>query len=193
MASSERVQRRDEKHPRLKEICAKLKENETVKVWQGQLSDSTDTEKNIIYGLYRFLLWKTGKTTKDVLTAEELRLPDQLIKEAWKNKSSDDPSIALKAKRDLLAFSKQKNCKTYTHYMKSFYRRNDIPIDLVMAVESPRREEVFPTDTTDSEKIDILEKMNSMTDGYGFDTLVVAAGAPAALKSAIPLRREIRS
>ena len=42
-------------------------------------------------------------------------------------------------------------------------------------------------DTADSERIDLLEKMNSMTDGYGFDTLVVAAGAPAALKSAVPL------
>ncbi len=31
------------------------------------------------------------------------------------------------------------------------------------------------------------DKMKGMTDGYGFDTVVVAAGAPAALKSAIPL------
>jgi L-iditol 2-dehydrogenase len=31
------------------------------------------------------------------------------------------------------------------------------------------------------------EKASSMTDGYGFDTVVVAAGAPAALRSAIPL------
>ena len=125
---------------------------------------------------------ETGKTRKDVLTGQELRLPYQLIKEAWKSNPLTILRLYFKAKRDLLAFSKQKNCKTYTHYMKSFYRRNDIPIDLVMAVESPRREEVFPTDTTDSEKIQIPEKMNSMTDGYGFDTLVVAAGAPAALK-----------
>jgi L-iditol 2-dehydrogenase len=38
-----------------------------------------------------------------------------------------------------------------------------------------------------TEKFDPTEKMNSMTDGYGFDIVVVAAGAPAALRSAVPL------
>lgn len=43
----------------------------------------------------------------------------------------------------------------------------------------------FETLNTDLE--DPVERKNLMTDGYGFDTVVVAAGAPAALKSAIPL------
>jgi len=42
-------------------------------------------------------------------------------------------------------------------------------------------------ETMDTEKIDPTERMNSMTDGYGFDIVVVAAGAPAALRSALPL------
>ncbi|HXQ91697.1 MAG TPA: alcohol dehydrogenase catalytic domain-containing protein [Nitrososphaerales archaeon] len=42
-------------------------------------------------------------------------------------------------------------------------------------------------ETMDTEKVDPAEKMNSMTDGYGFDVVVVAAGAPAALRSAVPL------
>jgi len=38
-----------------------------------------------------------------------------------------------------------------------------------------------------TEKADPVETMKSVTDGYGFDVVVVAAGAPAALRSAIPL------
>jgi L-iditol 2-dehydrogenase len=38
-----------------------------------------------------------------------------------------------------------------------------------------------------TEETNPSEKANAMTDGYGFDTVVVAAGAPAALRSAIPL------
>lgn len=39
----------------------------------------------------------------------------------------------------------------------------------------------------DSDKSDATEATMELTDGYGFDIVVVAAGAPAALKAAIPL------
>jgi L-iditol 2-dehydrogenase len=42
-------------------------------------------------------------------------------------------------------------------------------------------------ETADTDKIDLTEKMNLMTDGYGFDIVVVAAGASAALKSAVSI------
>lgn len=42
-------------------------------------------------------------------------------------------------------------------------------------------------ETLDTESADPTEKKNSMTDGYGFDMVVVSAGSPAALKSAVPL------
>jgi len=42
-------------------------------------------------------------------------------------------------------------------------------------------------ETMNTDSADAVERKDSMTDGYGFDTVVVAAGAPAALKSAIPL------
>jgi len=38
-----------------------------------------------------------------------------------------------------------------------------------------------------TDETDPVQVKDSMTDGYGFDTVVVSAGAPAALKSAIPL------
>jgi L-iditol 2-dehydrogenase len=41
--------------------------------------------------------------------------------------------------------------------------------------------------TLNSEAVDAAEMKNSLTDGNGYDTVVVSAGAPAALKSAIPL------
>jgi L-iditol 2-dehydrogenase len=42
-------------------------------------------------------------------------------------------------------------------------------------------------ETLNTESEDPSERKNSMTDGYGFDTVIVAAGASAALRSAIPL------
>lgn len=42
-------------------------------------------------------------------------------------------------------------------------------------------------ETLNSENSDVVERKNSMTDGYGFDTVVVSAGSPAALRSAVPL------
>jgi L-iditol 2-dehydrogenase len=41
--------------------------------------------------------------------------------------------------------------------------------------------------TLNSEESDLIEKKNSMTDGYGFDSIIVSAGSPAALKSAVSL------
>jgi L-iditol 2-dehydrogenase len=42
-------------------------------------------------------------------------------------------------------------------------------------------------ETLNTEKEDPTARMNSITDGYGFDTIIVSAGAPSALRSAIPL------
>jgi L-iditol 2-dehydrogenase len=42
-------------------------------------------------------------------------------------------------------------------------------------------------DTLNTETNDTSERQDSLTDGYGFDTVVVSAGAPAALRSSIPL------
>ncbi len=42
-------------------------------------------------------------------------------------------------------------------------------------------------ETLNTEIADPATRMNAITDGYGFDTVVVAAGAPAALKLAISL------
>jgi len=42
-------------------------------------------------------------------------------------------------------------------------------------------------ETLNTEKEDPMARMNSITSGYGFDTVIVSAGAPAALKSAISL------
>jgi len=41
--------------------------------------------------------------------------------------------------------------------------------------------------TLNTETADPIERMNSITDGYGFDSVIVSAGAPAALKLAISL------
>ncbi|HYB03504.1 MAG TPA: zinc-binding dehydrogenase, partial [Nitrososphaerales archaeon] len=42
-------------------------------------------------------------------------------------------------------------------------------------------------DTLNTEVTDPAARMNAITDGYGFDSVVVAAGAPAALKLAVTL------
>ncbi|MDA4111976.1 MAG: alcohol dehydrogenase catalytic domain-containing protein [Thaumarchaeota archaeon] len=41
--------------------------------------------------------------------------------------------------------------------------------------------------TINTEETNPAEMASSMTDGYGFDTVIVTAGAPAALRSAIPI------